>query len=137
MFTTPFSGLSLIVHLGMIAYGKLMDFLRSRYPISSARVFKKWSVFSHAWFKYTFSILILLVLLVVTSLMFLLAIRTSMREGEGEWLREYVEAGLSVTGEYVTTNMTLVKSRVTDKIPDNSWDAIRPEFNNYTINLAN
>ncbi len=83
---TPFSGLSLILHLTVIGLGKIFDL----FPHKKSRGVRKETAL-YIGVSQVFSIMIVIGLSILMLIFFGIAIHTSLREGSDEWPRRYVE----------------------------------------------
>lgn len=95
---TPFSGLSLIVHLLVIGIGKLIDLLKKKGKFYNFSFFKK---INFDYLKMDFNmtrIAAIAIVVVFSSAMifsFSVAVRTSIREGAKEPHIRYIRSGIS------------------------------------------
>lgn len=90
---TPFSGLSLIIHLTVIGVGKIIDALRNRIVRRPRALPESGQLTNPIWSKIGGSIASVSIVLVLSAIMvtsFGVALQTSVREGASEWQRQAV-----------------------------------------------
>ena len=100
---TPFSGLSLIIHLTIIGVSSAINFLFVKKKLGD----QKPSVAETPLRRYincVISVLIILVITVLMSASFLIAIKTGIREGSREPQIRYLQRGFEHAKQYVRLN---------------------------------
>ncbi|OHA18630.1 MAG: hypothetical protein A2836_01065 [Candidatus Taylorbacteria bacterium RIFCSPHIGHO2_01_FULL_45_63] len=98
---TPFSGLSLIVHLAVIGIGKVLSPLQKRKVIAKSRIVGKKEGVIRAVVNSALSIVIVVVLTALMFTSFGIALQTSIREGAREWQRQQITEAWKNVGDYL------------------------------------
>lgn len=130
MQSSPSSGLSLILHLVIIATATVFGFIFGRNALKLARVGGLTDSLPNGvalWLKRTLSITIIVGLTMLMVLFTSIAIKTGIREGENEWHMQYFKKTTKGFGETSPMVMDSVVSLFSKTINYDQFDSARSD----------